>query len=266
MAHILLRGILLASIMIAVAAMASDVPSGKKELAPTGRLRVGVVAAPKANVFFVVADAGGKPRGVTVDLGDELARTLDVASEFLVAHNSGELTDALEKGSIDVAFLPVDEERKKRVAFGPVYVQFESTCLVLGSSDFRTISDLDRQGVRVAGEANTTTIRAAAGVLKLATVVAVPSVGEAIEMLRRGSVDAFALGREALVPYQADIPDSRILDGHFHTTGIAIAVAKNRQDALAFVSSFLREAKASGSIRRSFDKADLRSTPVAPAE
>ncbi len=152
MAHILLRGILLASMMIAVAAMAGDVPGGKKELAPTGSLRVGVVAAPKANVFFVAIDADGKPRGVTVDLGDVLARTLDVASEFIVAHNSGELTDALERGLIDVAFLPVDEERKKRVAFGPVYVQFESTCLVLGSSGFKTVSDLDRQGVRVAVE------------------------------------------------------------------------------------------------------------------
>src|SRR3954452_6298418 len=266
MAHILLRGILLASMMIAVAAMAGDVPGGKKELAPTGSLRVGVVAAPKANVFFVAIDADGKPRGVTVDLGDELARTLDVASEFLVAHNSGDLTDALERGLIAVAFLPVDEERKKRVAFGPVYVQFESTCLVLGSSDFKTISDLDREGVRVAAETNTTTGHAAAGVLKLATVVAVPSVGEAIEMLRRGSVDAFALGREALVPYQADIQGSRILDGYFHRTGIAIAVPKSGQGALALVSTFLNEAKASGLIRRTFDKADLRSTAVAPAD
>jgi polar amino acid transport system substrate-binding protein len=147
-----------------------------------------------------------------------------------------------------------------------VYVQFESTCLVLGSSGFKTVSDLDRQGVRVAVEANTTTGRAAAGVLKLATVVAVPSVGEAIEMLRRGSVDAFALGREALVPYQADIQGSRILDGYFHRTGIAIAVPKSGQGALALVSTFLNEAKASGLIRRTFDKADLRSTAVAPAD
>ena len=95
MAHILLRGILLASMMIAVTAMAGDVASGKKELAPTGRLRVGVVAAPKANVFFVVTDAGGKPRGVTVDLGDELARTLDVASEFIVVTFSHSFSEIL---------------------------------------------------------------------------------------------------------------------------------------------------------------------------
>jgi polar amino acid transport system substrate-binding protein len=264
--RILLYGVVLAAMAAAAAATAVDLATARKELAPTGRLRVGVVSAPKATVFFVVIDADGRPRGVTADLGEELARTLDVASEFLVAHNSGEITDALEKGLIDVAFLPVDDERRKRVEFGPDYVQFESTCLVLGSSVFRTIDDLDRPGARVGGEANTTTLRAAARVLKSATVVAVPSVGEGIDMLRSGRVDAFALGRNALVPYQAEIPGSRILEGHFHATGIAIAVPKNRPAALAHVRAFLEQAKASGLIRRVFDMAGLRSTAVAPAE
>jgi len=266
MRHLLLGSILVASIGVATLALASDVTEARQELASTGKLRVGVVAAPKADAFFVVKNADDKPRGVTVDLGDELARMLNVSSEFFVAHNSGEVTDALEKGLIDVAFLPVDDERRKHVEFGPAYVLFESTCLVLGSSDFRTISDLDRPGVRVGGETNTTTIRSVARVLKLATIVVIPSVGEAIDMLRSGKIDAFALGRDALAPYQAQIPDSRILDGYFHRTGIAIAVPKNRPAALAQASSFLRETKASGLIRRSFDKVGLQSTPVAPPD
>ena len=266
MRRIQFRGVLLASMVVAAPALADDVAAARKELAATGTLRVGVVSAPKANVFFVAEDVDGRPSGVTVDLGDALARTLDVASEFLVFHNSGEVTDALEKGVLDVTFVPVDDERRKRIDFGPPYVQFESTCLVLGSSDFKTIGDLDRSGVRVAGEANTTTIRSAARVLKLATIVAVSSVGEAIDMLRSGRVDAFALGRDALVPYQAEIPGSRILDGHFHTTGIAIAVPKQRPTALAHARAFLEQAKASGLIRRAFDKAGLQSTAVAPAE
>ena len=266
MGNVLFRAILVGSMAVAAAAVAGDVTTARRELASTGRLRVGLVSAPKATVFFVVKDAEGKPSGVTADLGHELARTLDVSSEFFVAHNSGAVTDALEKGLIDVAFLPVDDERRGRVEFGPAYVQFESTCLVLGSSDFRTVSDLDRPGVRVGGEANSTTIRAAARVLKSATVVAVPSVGEAIAMLRTGQIDAFALGRNTLVPYQAEIPGSRILDGYLHTTAIAIAVPKNRPAALAHVRVFLEEAKTSGLIRRTFDKAGLRSTAVAPAE
>lgn len=257
---------MVAAIAAAAAGVAGDPAAARKELASTGKVRVGVVSAPKASAFFVVVDADGRPRGVTADLGDELARTLGVSSEFFVAHNSGEVTDALEKGLVDVAFLPVDDERKKRVQFGPDYVRFESTCLVLGSSGFRTVGDLDRPGVRVGGEANTTTIRAAARALKSATVVAVPSVAEAIDMLRSGRIDAFALGREGLVPYQAEIPGSRILEGRFHATGIAIAVPRNRPAALAYVRTFLEQAKASGLVRRALDKAGLRSTAVAPAE
>jgi polar amino acid transport system substrate-binding protein len=240
--------------------------AARKELASTGKLRVGVVFAPTASTFFVVRDADGTPRGVTVDLGNALAKSLGVAAEFLVVPNSGEVTDALEKAAIDVAFMPMDDERRRRVDFGPPYFLVESTCLVLGSSGFRTNADLDRPGVRVAGIANTTTIRSAARVLTSATIVAAPSVGEAIDMLREGRVEAFALSRDSLRPYQVQLPGSPILDGHLQTTGIAIAVPKSRPAALAYVGAFLEDAKASGAVRRAFDRAGLHAEAVAPAE
>lgn len=248
------------------AAPAADTAAARSELASTGRLRVGVASAPKPTAFFVVDGADGRPRGVTADLGEALARTLGVPSEFVVAHNSGELTDALERGAIDVAFLPVDEERRKRVEFGPAYVHFESTCLVLGGSAFGAVADLDRPGVRVAVESDTTTSRAAARALKSASLVPVRSVGDAVAMLRARDVDAFALGRESLARYQAEIPGSRILDGYFHRTGVAVAVAKNRPAALAHVRAFLEDAKASGRVREALDRVGLRSTAVAPPE
>jgi polar amino acid transport system substrate-binding protein len=261
--EVLAAGAILGALAMGTGAMADDSADAKKALAPTGSLRVGVVSAPKADVFFVAADADGKVRGVTVDMGNELARTLAVSSELVVAHNSGELTDGLEKGLVDVAFLPIDDERRKRVDFGPAYVDFESTCLVLGTSAFRTVGDLDRPGVRVGGEANTTTIRAAARLLKVATVVPIRSVDEAITMLRGGQIDAFALGRDALVPYQREIPGSRLLEGYFHRSSIAVAVPKDRPAALAHVRSFMDGAKAGGLIRRIFDAAGLQATAVA---
>jgi polar amino acid transport system substrate-binding protein len=261
MGHIVFCGILFAAAMLAAGTGAA-----LKELAATGKLRVGVVFAPTASTFFVIKDADGRPHGVTVDIGDELGLALGVPVEFLVAPNSGEVTDALEQALIDVAFMPVDEERRKRVDFGPAYFLVESTCLVLGDSDFKANRDLDRPNVRVAGIANTTTIRSAARVLPSATIVPVPSVGEAMELLRAGRVDAFALSRDSLPPYQAQIPGSRILDGHLQTTGVAIAVPKNRPAALAYVSAFIELAKASGLIRRAFDRAGLQSQQVAPAE
>ena len=90
-------------------------------LTPTGKLRIGIANAPSASPLFVVKDTDGTPRGVTVDLGNALAKELGVAAEFTVAPNTGELTDALEAGRIDVSFMPIDDERKKRIDFGPVY-------------------------------------------------------------------------------------------------------------------------------------------------
>src|ERR1700757_5219126 len=167
-----------------------------KELVPTGKLRVGVVFAPAASPFFIVKEANGEPRGVTVDLAVELGRKLGVPVEFMVAPNSGLVTDATESGAIDVAFMPVDEERKKRVDFGPAYFVIESTYLATGTSGIKTVAEVDRPNVRVVGIANTTTIRAAARSLKTTTISAATSVEEAMALLRAGRADAFALSRD----------------------------------------------------------------------
>jgi polar amino acid transport system substrate-binding protein len=42
-------------------------------------------------------------------------------------------------------------------------------------------------------------------------------------------------------------------------------VPKDRPDALAYVSQFIEEAKANGSVRRSFDAMNLKNSQVAPA-
>jgi len=70
------------TILIAGNAAANE--SDMKDLSPTGKLRVGVVFAPTMSTFFVVKEADGKPRGVTVDLGETLAKRLNVPVEFVL--------------------------------------------------------------------------------------------------------------------------------------------------------------------------------------
>jgi polar amino acid transport system substrate-binding protein len=135
---------------------------------------------------------------------------------------------------------------------------------VRAGSDIKTLSEVDRPNIRVIGIANTATIRGAARSLKNTTVAAVKSVGEATEMLRVGTADAFALTHDALPPVAAGLPGSRILDGSFLQTGIAIAVPKNRPNALACATAFMESVKASGMIRRAFDDAGLNDLVVAP--
>jgi polar amino acid transport system substrate-binding protein len=259
-----LCGIALAAAIAAGGPVTAEENAALKELVSTGKLRVGIVFAPAASAFFVIKDSRGQPHGVTVDLGTELARRLGVPVEFMIAPNSGLVTDATESGTIDVAFMPVDEERKKRVDFGPAYYVVESTYLVTGASGIKTLAEVDRPNVRIVGIANTTTIRAASRSLKNTTITAATSVGEAVEMLRTGKAEAFALSRDSLPPFMAELPGSLIVDGGFQQTGIAIAVPKNRPVALAYVAAFMESAKASGIVRRALDNAGLKNEKVAP--
>jgi polar amino acid transport system substrate-binding protein len=235
-----------------------------EEFAPTGKLRVGVAAAPARSALFVIKEADGEPSGVTVDLGRELAHKLGVPVEFFVASNTGELVNATTSGVIDVAFMPMDDERRKKLDFGPAYFVIESTFLTRPDSDIHSLGDVDRPGIRVVGIANTATIRAAGRWLKNTTIRAAASVDEAMEMLRSDSADAFALTHDSLPPLAAGLPGSRILDGTFLRADIAIAVQKGRPNALAYASAFMEDAKRSGIVKRAFDDAGLKGLEVAP--
>ena len=252
---------LLLTLLVANGASANE--SAMKELNPTGKLRVALVFAPSMSIFFVVKE-NDKPRGVTADLAAALSKKLNVPVETVLFPNSGLATDALEAGNVDVAFMPVDEERKKRIDFGPVYFLVESTYMVTEASDLHKVADVDQPGIRVVGIANTTTIRAAARSLTKTTITAAQSIGDAVEMLTGGKADAFALSRDSLPPFVAKLPGSRIVEGGFQFTGVAIAVPRARPDALAYVTEFMEKAKSSDVVRSAFDRAGLQHLVVAP--
>ncbi|MBI3375860.1 MAG: transporter substrate-binding domain-containing protein [Betaproteobacteria bacterium] len=258
------------SLMLATAALAAcaSLPEdqARRELLPTGKLRVGIGIGASPSAFWATRDpATGQPRGVTVDLANALAKKLDATLELVIYPNSGEVTAAGPKGEWDAAFMPEDAERRKLVDFGPAYYLSTSTYMVRAGSPISTLAEVDQPGVRVAGIANTTTARTAIATLKNTRVISFRTVDEMVARMKAGELDAIALGRDSLRGLQPQIPGSRILDGHFHATGTAVAVPKNHPAALAYVSQFIEEAKSSGIVRRAFDGAGMRSAPVAPS-
>ncbi len=247
-----------------VGGVRADEGTARKELLSTDKLRVGIGVAPVSSAFWATKDAAGKPKGVTVDLGAALAQKLGVPVEYKIYSSSGEVTEAGARAEWDVSFMPYDGERAKKVVFGPNYYLFVSTYLVPAGSPIQKFDEVDRAGVKVAGVANTTTIRSAERALKNATVIGFTSVDEILEKLKAGEVQAVGLGKESLESLQPKLPGARILDGHFHATGVAVAVPPGRAASLAYVSAFLEEAKASGVVRKALDANGL-SGAVAPA-
>ena len=233
-----------------------------KQLAPTAKLRGGVVVAPAGSAFFAIKD-GGAVKGVTVNLLRAFADAIKLPLDLQVYDNSGQVTDAVAKGDCDLAFMPHDASRAEKVDFGPAYFIIESTYLVPAGSTIQTIDEVNRTGVRIVAISNTTTGRSARRTAPNADFAEVPSVDLMTEMAGKGEGDAFALTHDSLAGLMPKLPGARILPGHFQQTGINVAVPKGRAAALKIVSAWLDDAKTSGVVRRAFDAAGLKDAVVA---
>lgn len=243
----------------------ADLNLVRQELAPTGELRVAIATAPAGSAFWATEDAAtGEPQGVTVDLGRALAQRLGVPLRFVVYNSSGEITDAAASDAWDVSFMPVDATRKQEVEFGPDYNLGESSFLLAPGSAIGSLADVDRPGITVVGVENTTSIRWARRVVKNTRVMGATSVDEIVALVRAGQAEAVALGLDSLESLQHELPGSRILPGHSHASGTAVAVPKGRPASLAYVTAFIEEAKRDGVVARALQQHGIKSA-VAPA-
>jgi polar amino acid transport system substrate-binding protein len=202
---------------------------------------------------------------VAVTLGLALAKKLGVPAEIVPYQASGEIQNSAADNKWDVAFLPVDEERKKFVDFGNAYHLLQSTFLVAPGSKVKSVKDADAKGFGIGGVANTATFRAAIKATPNATHTEFAKVDAAVAAMLEKRIEAIALSRESLGGLVGKIPGSRILDDAFLNSSTAVCVPKGRPAALAYVSEFIEEAKASGLVRKALDEMGLTSSQVAPA-
>ena len=235
-----------------------------KQLAPAGGLRVAIAVSPSPSAQFAIRD-GDNFRGVAVTLGRALAEKLGVPAQILPHQASGEIQNSAADDKWDVAFLPVDEERKKFVDFGNAYHLLQSTFLVVPGSPMRSVKNANASGIAIGGVANTATFRAATKATPAATHVEFAKVDLAVAAMQEGRIQAIALSRESLSGLVGKLPGSRILDDAFLNSSTAVCVPKGRPAGLAYVSEFIEEAKASGLVRRALDEMGLTSSQVAPA-
>jgi polar amino acid transport system substrate-binding protein len=239
-------------------------PDDLKQLAPTGKLRGGVVVSPAASAFFAIKDGKGDVHGVTLDLLRAFAATLKLPLALQVYDNSGQVTDAVASAACDLAFMPRDATREGKVDFGPAYYFISSTYLVPAGSKIQSIDEVNRPGVRIVAISNTTTARSARRTAPHASVEEVPSVDQMTAMAAAGQGGAFALSHDSFAGLLPKLPGARVLPGHFQQTGIAVAVPKGRPAALKLASGLLEDAKKSGLVRRALDAAGFKDAEVAP--
>jgi polar amino acid transport system substrate-binding protein len=238
-------------------------PEARQALAPTGKLRVGLF---DGNAVHVIRDSAfGEMRGVGHDLGRALAARLKVSFEPVLYSSFGPLLDGAKTGAWDVAFVGVDPERAKFLDFTGNHAEVDFGYLVPAGSRLSAIRYTDRPGVRIAvverGTPDLFLTRALTG----ATLIRVPGIPGAIELLKSGQADVLAGLKPNMYAVSAQLPGSRVLDGRPGTEEQAMALPKGRGPAaLAYARRFIEDAKATGLVQRAIDRARLRGVVVAP--
>lgn len=255
--------ILAAVSVFAPEAVAQSAPTAeqKAQIAPTGVLRAAVVKIP----FLAKQNPDTKElTGVAPDLGVALAAYLGVPYQALALDTPNAGVAALRSGAADITFLAPTQDRLAVIDFGPAFMEMEMTLIVPSGSPIASQADADQPGRRVVAYERTTVEETLRKKMTRVSILTVPIFGykRAFEMLKAGGADAFADMRDALMSYQKDFPDSRIVPGHYGSNTLAIGYPKDRPAVAALVRDFTAAAIASGQVTRSLAKAGVNGVIV----
>jgi polar amino acid transport system substrate-binding protein len=251
------------TVLLASVGMALQVaPAARSDLAPTGKLRVGINFG---NALLAAKDpATGNPQGIAVDLAKELGRRLNVSVEIVSYDAAGKMADGVKTGAWDVAFLGAEPERANEITFSTPYLEIEATYLVPAGSPLRTIADVDRDGVRIAVSEKSAYDLFLTRTLKRARLTRTPGADASVALFVAEKMDALAGLKPALLSAAATVPGSRVLDGRFTVVQQAVGTPKGRDAGAKYLREFVEDVKASGFVRRAIDKNGIPGVVVAP--
>lgn len=237
-------------------------PSIISDLAPTGKLRVGIN---HGNPVLATKDPiSGDLRGVAVDLARELGRRVNVPLELVAFDSAGKMFDAVKTNAWDAAFLAVDPGRADAIEFTAPYIEIEGTYLVPAGSPLHAIADVDREGVRIGISSKSAYDLFLSRSIRHAQLIRAPDPRGAFELILGGKVDVVAGVRQHLVANVEKLPGSRVLDGRFMVIQQALGVPKGRNTAIVYLRDFIEDVKASGLVAHAIEKAGVGGVSVAP--
>lgn len=237
-------------------------PSIRVDLAPTGRLRVGINYG---NPVLATRDVtSGELGGVAVDLARELGDRAGLPVALVGYESAGQMVEGLRAGAWDIAFLAVDPARAGEIDFTAPYIEIEGTYLVPSGSPIREIADVDSDRMRIAVSANSAYDLFLARSLKNAELVRAADPKAAFELLLAAKVNVVAGVKQSLLVNAERLPGSRVLHGRFMAIQQALGIPKGRNEGAWYLREFIEDVKASGLVMRAMERAGVRGVSVAP--
>ena len=245
-----------------MSASATAIPAAAKaELTPTGKLRAGINFQ---NVLLTTLGPNGEQGGVAVEFARELARRLGVPVEIIPYKSAGALADSVTTGAWDISVLGDEPERAKVIAFATPLTEIEATYVVPAGSPIRSISEVDRPGIRIVSPAKSAFDLYLSRTIKNAKLVQIAGSSAAQEHFVKEKLDALAGLKPGLLEFAPTLPGSRILDGNFTVVRHTVGIPRGRDAAAQYLRDLVEDVKASGLVAKWIQKSGVKGLSVAP--
>mgnify|MGYP000909516571 CR=1 FL=1 len=212
--------------------------NAQQALAPTGKLRAGMNIG---NNLFTRQNEAGELFGVSVDLMQELAKSLDVPLEMVVYQQPGQVADDAVNDKWDVAILAIEKTRAQTILFSPGMTEIEAGYVVQQNSRFESAAQVDSDGIKIAAPEKAGYERYLMTTLKNASIVHTQNFAGSLALFNQNQVDAVAGLKPNLIESMHQLPTGKLLQGNFMTVNHGFSVPLGRVDAAAYLGKFVKQ-------------------------
>jgi polar amino acid transport system substrate-binding protein len=187
---------------------------------------------------------------------------------MVVFESAGKVFDGAKTGVWDVAFIAIEPVRAAEIEFTAPYVIIEGTYMVPLNSPLKTVTDVDRPGVRIAVGRGAAYDLYLTRTLKDATLVRAEGGGGSalIEAFVTEKLEAAAGVRQALEAYAKTHPEVMVMQDKFMEIRQAMGAPKGRTAGAKYLSAFVEDMKTSGFVADALKRSNQSATVAPPAK
>jgi polar amino acid transport system substrate-binding protein len=249
------RILLSAALLAGLSAAAFGQAAPTSEIAPGGRLRVGMIA---------ITVLGGVAQPIARFIGQKLG----TAVEPVMYPSPEAYLQSFGKGEWDIAIGPrVLAPADKADSTADLWV-ISLVYVAAPGKQFPDIASVDKTGVKIGTIRGAPSDRVLTREVKAAEIVRIPLsptiAADAAELLRSGKVDVFGADSGVGYPTAEALPGAKVVPGAFAMVRVAAALPKDRSAAAqAALAILVDEAKQSGVVQSAIDAKGLKGVTVA---
>lgn len=232
---------------------ASPISNG---IAQQDELRVGLYKGSPTSI--VLGDTEDKNRGISYELGSDLAKELNVKYNPVVFAKNDDVMRTIKEGKIDLVFTNITTSRKEFIAFSDPAIRIEKGYLVSPKSNINSLMEIDQKGVRVGISMGSSSEKELREILKNAQLVITTSTSSAIEMLKKGELDAFSTNKAILFEMSDHVLGSRVLEGVIGFESMGLGVPITRSEVVPYLNQFIQQEKRNGRFEEIVKNSGLR--------